>query len=499
MSEKPTDVAILTPIAEEWHAVAALLEGATRRGDDQTLPSLEGWMGSHRVVCVLCGKGEGNTAAAVQLTSELWRPRWIFIVGLAGGFPEQQVHKGDLVIAQFVFDFEFGKLKNGAFVRRPEYDYACDRSLLGHAEILATNKAKPWLSFISLKRPDSVPVNNTRVHLGYIASSNKVIDDPTSEMYTAVKAIIPEVHAVEMEASGAGAAVRLKMSRRTLGILVVRGISDEPGLGLGTDERAAWKDYAASAAAAFTKALLLSLSPSSSRLAASTASTEISPQPSEHMDSKVESSIQDPAVVDLKAADAAAIKKYCEQHLRVHGRGSSAKQLLDDASELAFRRLVRSEKPSEGKREDLLWTLANSQAEISNFLVANHVATVIQRVACGNVKAERDLYYALPASVTSYLKQMMGLDPRLELSVLNATRSISDRLDIAARLNLYYLLGRVQDAEARHAALIFLSEAKMRLLDRVLSCQLRGRNKTQQLRWSRQDMRTHCGSCEQYM
>lgn len=142
-------------------------------------------------------KGEGNTAAAVQFTSQYWQPRWLFIVGIAGGFPEQKVQKGDLVVAQFVYDFDFEKLKNGAFERRPEYDYACDRSLLGHVEILATNKARSWLLSIAAPRPDGLPIKETRVHLGYLASSNKVVDDPTAEMYTAVKAVIPEVHAVE--------------------------------------------------------------------------------------------------------------------------------------------------------------------------------------------------------------------------------------------------------------------------------------------------------------
>jgi hypothetical protein len=76
-----------------------------------------------------------------------------------------------------------------------------------------------------------------------------------------------ELHAVEMEGAGAGAAASLEQSRRSLGLLMVRGISDEPRAKRkrkakdesGKEQRKQWKKYAATAAAAFVRALLLSL------------------------------------------------------------------------------------------------------------------------------------------------------------------------------------------------------------------------------------------------
>lgn len=456
------DVAILTPIAEEWHAVVSLLESPSPTAD-QTLPNKQGRIGSHSVVCVLSGKGEGNTASAVQFTSDLWKPRWLFVVGIAGGFPERKVFKGDLVIAQFVYDFDFGKVQNGAFVRRPEYDYACDRSLLGHAEILAANKAKPWLSFISAQRPDGASSSESKVQLGYLASSNKVIDDPDNHMYSAVKAAIPEIHAVEMEASGAGAAMRLEASRRMVGILVIRGISDAPGAGTGSEERAAWKEYAASIAAAFAKGLLLSLSTPDPKVDSVVETSSSTTDKNHSQPRTVAFPINNSSPTSWEQADAASLRRFCEDHLKKHIQGETNRPTLEDASHLAFRLAFRKDVSDHELQYSPVAFLVKEQPAISNFLVATHVVASVRELARGKKSAEEDLAHDLPASVTSYVKQLVNSDPRLEMSVVNAARYLSEESPLFARLTIYYLLGRVQDQEAHHFASILLSEAKEKL------------------------------------
>src|SRR5207247_9670933 len=100
----------------------------------------------------------------------------------------------------------------------------------------------------------------SKLLFGYVGSSNKVIDDPSYGYFQEMRSRIPELHAVEMEGSGAGSVIRLEQSTRAVGFLMIRGISDEPGTATApsgsSEQRGQWKKYAVSAAAAFTEALL---------------------------------------------------------------------------------------------------------------------------------------------------------------------------------------------------------------------------------------------------
>jgi len=263
--KRTADFGILCPIPEEWEAACRRLNSPTIP-PNQSLPTRFGDIAGLRVVCVNSGKGEGATAACLQLMLDIWRPRWVLLVGIAGGFPSQDVHKGDLVIARYIYNFEFGKLTAGKFLRRPDYDFGPDRRLFAYAETIMKAEGEAWKQLITAERPDKQNPIITRAHDGYVASSSKVVDDPDHEFYAAVKATIPEVHAVEMEASGAGAAIALEKSQRPVGFLMIRGISDEP-IGTeesqsGTQQRREWKIYAANVASAFAYQLITVVSES---------------------------------------------------------------------------------------------------------------------------------------------------------------------------------------------------------------------------------------------
>ena len=263
------DWAILTPIADEWFAVCSKLDGAQPAAEGTTLPAKTGRIGSHNVVCVLAGKGESKTTSAVHYVVQTWKVRWIILAGIAGGFPDQKVRLGDVVVSQFVYNFDFGKLKDGKFVRRPEYDYSGDHSLLAYAELVSRREGSPWTNGINAKRPDGNANTTSHALLGYFASSDKVVDDADHPFYKTVRDTIAEIHAVEMEGSGLGSAVHFEQSRGALGFLMVRGISDEPHTSTalptpviapevpgGTLQRETWKNYASHAAAAFVESLL---------------------------------------------------------------------------------------------------------------------------------------------------------------------------------------------------------------------------------------------------
>jgi nucleoside phosphorylase len=194
-----------------------------------------------------------------SLILERARPQILILAGIAGGFPERGVHRGDVVIAHTVHSFDYGKLTKGAFRRRPELDFNCDVSLLQYASTLVAEKVQSWRRYVGLTRPDRRTAEKTSAHTDcYIASSNKVVDDPGHPFYSAVASTFSEVHAVEMEAVGAAAATRLNQSDRVVRFLMIRGISDEPGTlaAAGSAQRSKWKKYASEVAAAFTRRLI---------------------------------------------------------------------------------------------------------------------------------------------------------------------------------------------------------------------------------------------------
>ena len=247
----------MAPTGAEWLGMLDQISNATPV-DDVPLPMQCGTIGAHSVLCCASGKGQEETASAATLILERAKPSWIFLVGVAGGFPAQGISRGDVIVAHFIHSFDYGKLVRGTFKRRPENDINCDRSLLAWAEIAADVKNQSWRSSISEVRPDGKDLTSFKVHVDcYVASSNKVVDDPDHEFYDTVADAFPEIHAVEMEGIGAGASARLAQSERPVGFLMIRGISDEPGaMSAGKEQRAQWKKYAVATAAAFTRTLI---------------------------------------------------------------------------------------------------------------------------------------------------------------------------------------------------------------------------------------------------
>lgn len=214
-------------------------------------------IGHFSVLCCASGKGQEETASAATLILERAKPFWVFLVGIAGGFPAMGVSRGDVIVAHVIHSFDYGKLVDGTFKRRPENDINCDRKLLAWAEIAAAD-SDHWRNSVSEIRPDARAASDFKVHVDcYVASSNKVVDDPNHDFYSKVASAFPEIHAVEMEGVGAGASTRLVQSERAVGFLMIRGISDEPGsAGIGKEQRAQWKKYAVATAAAFTRRLI---------------------------------------------------------------------------------------------------------------------------------------------------------------------------------------------------------------------------------------------------
>ena len=254
---RETDIAIVAPTGVEWLGMLDQIPDATVV-DNVPLPMKIGTIGKYSVLCCASGKGQEETASAATLVLERANPSWVFLVGVAGGFPALGVSRGDVIVAHVIHSFDYGKLVDGTFKRRPENDINCDRKLLAWAEVTAAGNLEHCRRSISAARPDTKDPSNFKVHVDcYVASSNKVVDDPDHAFYAKVASAFPEIHAVEMEGIGAGASARLAQSERAVGFLMIRGVSDEPGSdAIGSDQRSQWKKYAVATAAAFTRTLI---------------------------------------------------------------------------------------------------------------------------------------------------------------------------------------------------------------------------------------------------
>lgn len=225
-------------------------------GMDIALHASEGLIGAQRVVCVLAGKGQLQIPARTERAIEHWRPRDVFLIGIAGGFVDRGVRRGDVVIAKYTYFFDFGKLeRNGGFVRRPDFDAGPSPWLLDAAVIQGSRPT--WRRRLRTPRPDDRDVATSAVHDGYVASSNTLVDNPEDVWFARVRKSVDELDAVEMEGAGAATAIKQAQDLYQVRFLMVRGISDEPGTvaGAGSAERRAWKAYAADVAASFVSEL----------------------------------------------------------------------------------------------------------------------------------------------------------------------------------------------------------------------------------------------------
>jgi nucleoside phosphorylase len=262
-----TDVhlAILTPLAEEWLAVRQRLT------DPVDVPSpyqtVKGRIGGYTVVACFPGDPANSVSADfTRFVADTWKPRWIVLLGVAGGFPEHGVRTGDVVMATRVYPYEYGKTKAGNYERRDRFDFKPDVTWVSRAQTLQLEKSTVkghWSKKVGVPRPDRSRTR-PRLHVGPVASGDKVIDDPTYPLYRDAVERLPDIFAVEMEAAGATITIdRLRNEGRAIGFFMVRGISDAPRApGVDADapretkERDDWKPYAAAAAAAFLEALL---------------------------------------------------------------------------------------------------------------------------------------------------------------------------------------------------------------------------------------------------
>lgn len=259
------DIALITVIRSEAVALrAALGDMAHVRPTAQVPRNLYAWESGvvksphydtpYTVVTAYLG-GPGSTSgyAGTLKTIEAWEPRYVILLGIAGGL-KPSLKRGDVVVSNEIYGYEYGKIDGGKFTPRPNQTLQGNHSLIRNAEMHPT-RVKDWHAPLRSMRQGWVP----SVECGPIASGEKVVDDPTAEFFKEVRSLWRDkLIAVEMEGVGAAKAEQdARESGYDVGFLMIRGISDLPPRegaeppGHQTAERDDWAPLAASAAAHF--------------------------------------------------------------------------------------------------------------------------------------------------------------------------------------------------------------------------------------------------------
>src|SRR6266852_4661081 len=251
----PIDFAFVTALPIERDALLRRLEGREVVQDDyEPLTYYRGHIsipatGEYYEVVVVMLLGMGNDEAAVSTVRVIdrWRPTYILMVGIAGGF-SGKVSLGDVVISDFVYYYEPAKRTPNGDQRRPQ-QFLSDRLLYGRA---LAYEAGEWRSDITIARPGAAQadVPFPRAYFGAIGSGEKVIAD--ARALSLLLKECPRLLAVAME--GAGVARAAAQQPHPPPFIEVRGICDYANEQKNDD----WQPFAAEAAAAFTIGLLRS-------------------------------------------------------------------------------------------------------------------------------------------------------------------------------------------------------------------------------------------------
>jgi len=264
------DVAIITVLPEEYHAVLRKLENVRPVMDPDGRANVYVWATGEvpsadrktprRLVVAMVGEaGEVSGALATKVTIDHWSPRDVLLVGIAGGLSDA-LTLGDVVISTQIWGYEHGHLGT-RYDSAGIYFFQPDPTLLKAALDLGPD----WRKRIEVTAPDHSALS--KVVGGKTASGNKVIENTSSDFFAESLHLDTSIMAVEMEGAGASAAIEKDHDMGgTTGFLMIRGISDlveketgkastfnKPGR---NPQRDLWKRYAADVAASFAVGLI---------------------------------------------------------------------------------------------------------------------------------------------------------------------------------------------------------------------------------------------------
>ena len=253
-----TDFVIITPLEEEREAMLAHLGRPNRlppANDDirvyypATIPITftDGTVSEYEVVLTdLLEMGRVEAANAVGDAIRRWRPRYVILVGIAGGLSKAGVQVGDVLISEQIADYELQKLTEEKTLTRWSVHRASP-ALLAAAKQL---RPEDWQRFIREPRPQA---GTPQRHFGPICTGDKVVANGLLDQY---REVWTKLIGVEMEAGGVASAAFQAASAP--GFLMVRGVSDLADREKDKAQTKSWRAYACDVAAAYVEAFLKS-------------------------------------------------------------------------------------------------------------------------------------------------------------------------------------------------------------------------------------------------
>ncbi|MBD2372893.1 phosphorylase [Leptolyngbya sp. FACHB-402] len=184
-----------------------------------------------------------NAAILTNDTLHHWEPAVVLMVGIAAtAKSSSKQHLGDLVVGKEIYYYEMGKVTSEGKLPEPK-QIPVDATLLDRVQALPES-----IFPILADRPDRTQTR-PKLGLGVIASGDKVIADAMER--DRIAAVNRKIMAIEMEGYGVIASTWQSFER--VRCLVIRGLCDYAD----SSKNDEWHDYAAAAAAGFTKHFLL--------------------------------------------------------------------------------------------------------------------------------------------------------------------------------------------------------------------------------------------------
>jgi nucleoside phosphorylase len=253
----PVDFVIVTALEEERDAVLAKLPDHRKLPPSETdhrvyfqaeLPATfaDGSTCTYNVVALtLPGMGRLEAANAAGDAVRRWRPRFVLMVGIAGGISDMGVSLGDVLISDQVVDYEVQKVTP----KGPQVRYSVHQADPGLLNAANNYLSDDWLRLITAKRPRRGKPGR---RLGPIATGDKVI--AAGDVLKGYRDDWPKLLGVEMEAGGVAKACF--QAKPAPGFFMVRGVSDLADAAKDSAKVGKWRSYACDVAAAYAIGLL---------------------------------------------------------------------------------------------------------------------------------------------------------------------------------------------------------------------------------------------------
>jgi nucleoside phosphorylase len=186
------------------------------------------------VIIIKTGQGGYHATVETLLALQRYKPKTVLFLGTAGGIKTSDLNLGDVVVANKIYSYEFGRTdkvddpgtgsEEPKFYARPELYYP-DPALTNLAERL---RSKPkWRRRIKEMRNKEEAIDRevreAEVYPGPLATGGQILASTKASAYKIIKEHYNDTLAVEMEGFGFIIAVQ---EDKNVHAAVIRGISD---------------------------------------------------------------------------------------------------------------------------------------------------------------------------------------------------------------------------------------------------------------------------------